>query len=258
MLARRWRPGEIRTSQEAVACDVCGRTLLRGEHTETWLAGGSRREVCELCTARARHEGWVREGARLEVPAADARGERRRSLFGRLRERGERLARARAGEGDGDGAEESGRAAGRPRPRARAPRRRRRPRRPWPKASRATSTPCPPSAEQRSRRGARDLQRLRLPAHRGRGRALARRAGRTVRPVAGGSRACAVVVSWELSWYRYEVDLGNPGAGVEQPGRATSSTSSTRTGFPTAVADEYGACIRLGASVHGLASSKPR
>ncbi|MCW3064012.1 MAG: hypothetical protein JWN32_1184, partial [Solirubrobacterales bacterium] len=60
---------DIRTSQEAVTCDVCGRTLLRGETAATYLAGGGRRAVCELCTPRALQEGWVREGAGT-VPAS--------------------------------------------------------------------------------------------------------------------------------------------------------------------------------------------
>ena len=53
----------ITTSRAAVACDVCGRTLLRGEHADAFIANGSRRMVCELCTARAANEGWIREGA---------------------------------------------------------------------------------------------------------------------------------------------------------------------------------------------------
>jgi hypothetical protein len=77
----------IRTSTSQTACDVCGRTLLRGEHSEVYLAGGTRHPVCELCTSRALHGGWVREGT---VPAYDPAGERddrRRSLLGRRRPR---------------------------------------------------------------------------------------------------------------------------------------------------------------------------
>jgi hypothetical protein len=41
----------ITTSHAVVSCDVCGRTLLRGEHADVFLHGGQRRMVCELCTA---------------------------------------------------------------------------------------------------------------------------------------------------------------------------------------------------------------
>jgi hypothetical protein len=77
----------IRTSTNQAACDVCGRTLLRGERAEIYLSGGSRRSVCELCTSRALHGGWVREGEMPEYDEASARPDRRRSLFGRLRNR---------------------------------------------------------------------------------------------------------------------------------------------------------------------------
>jgi hypothetical protein len=77
----------IRTSTTQAACDICGRTLLRGERAEIYLSGGSRRSVCELCTSRALHGGWVREGEGPEYDEASARPDRRRSLFGRLRGR---------------------------------------------------------------------------------------------------------------------------------------------------------------------------
>jgi hypothetical protein len=51
----------IVTSQPDVACDVCGRRLLRGEQPDVFLAGGRRRMVCELCAPRASAEGWMRE-----------------------------------------------------------------------------------------------------------------------------------------------------------------------------------------------------
>ena len=57
----------IRPRDTVDVCDVCGRTLLSGEHTEIYLAEGTRRQVCELCTSRAAHNGWIREGAELEV-----------------------------------------------------------------------------------------------------------------------------------------------------------------------------------------------
>src|SRR3954467_7050174 len=55
------RTRDIRTNQLDVACHVCGRTRLRGEPAEHYLTGGERRRVCDLCTARAQHEGWIRE-----------------------------------------------------------------------------------------------------------------------------------------------------------------------------------------------------
>src|SRR5947209_17736105 len=81
----------ITTGHGSVTCDVCGRSLLRGEHADIFLSGGSRRMVCDLCVARAAHEGWIREGVddSLAVsPRAD-----RRSLLGRLRHRGEGMVR---------------------------------------------------------------------------------------------------------------------------------------------------------------------
>ena len=51
-----------------------------------FLHGGQRRMVCELCTPRAAHEGWIREG--LDDARVRDRGDRRsRSLLGRLRNR---------------------------------------------------------------------------------------------------------------------------------------------------------------------------
>ena len=68
-----------------VSCDVCGRTLLRGEQADVFLAGGTRRNVCELCTQRASHEGWIREG--LDDATVRTRGHngRSRGLFSRFR-----------------------------------------------------------------------------------------------------------------------------------------------------------------------------
>ncbi|HEX5782139.1 MAG TPA: hypothetical protein VFX80_09460, partial [Solirubrobacteraceae bacterium] len=84
------RTRDIRTNQTDIACDICGRTLLRGEHAETFLAGGSRREVCDLCTARAQHEGWIRESGGDELELRHTRHDGRGSLMDRFRARRER------------------------------------------------------------------------------------------------------------------------------------------------------------------------
>ena len=80
------RSREIKTNRGEVVCDICGRTLLRGERAEPFLAGGQRRLVCELCTVRATHEGWIRESGADELSSIP-RPERGRSLLGRLRSR---------------------------------------------------------------------------------------------------------------------------------------------------------------------------
>lgn len=80
----------IVTSQPDVACDVCGRRLLRGEHPDTFLAGdGERRTVCELCAPRAAHEGWRRESDGQDLALRPARRRRGVSLLGRLRQLGD-------------------------------------------------------------------------------------------------------------------------------------------------------------------------
>jgi hypothetical protein len=76
----------IVTSHPVVACDVCGRSLLRGENPDVFLAGGQRRTVCELCVPRAAAEGWLREADNHASTARPTRGRRGGSLFGRLRQ----------------------------------------------------------------------------------------------------------------------------------------------------------------------------
>jgi len=79
---------ELRPGHEEIVCDVCGRTMLKGERAEPYLVGGGQRMlVCELCTDRAYAAGWIRESAHDELPASSRRPEPRRSLLSRLRRR---------------------------------------------------------------------------------------------------------------------------------------------------------------------------
>ncbi len=83
------------TDQPEVACDICGRRLLRGERPDRFLGHGETHSVCELCVPRAVSSGWVRT-ADDSLSGPDAGGRRRRSnaLMGLVRRR-----RDEAGEG---------------------------------------------------------------------------------------------------------------------------------------------------------------
>ena len=57
---------------DLIACDLCHRTILKGERVETFVGGGDRQQVCELCNLRALRSGWTRE-ATIERQAPDRR-----------------------------------------------------------------------------------------------------------------------------------------------------------------------------------------
>lgn len=176
-----------------MACDVCGRTLLRGEHAETYLAGGDRRSVCELCSSRALHEGWVREGSVAAYTPGETTTERR-SLLGRLRTRRENDAL------DPGAAELDSRATS-----AQAASRTREPRH---------VHAVPTSAEHKVSSA---VQAFNSSEHPRTVAGVARSLGApgvSVRPSEARPSVVNVVVSWELCWYRYEVDLSDDGPNV--------------------------------------------
>jgi hypothetical protein len=225
---------DIRTSNVQVTCDVCGRTLLRGEHAETYLAGGSRRQVCELCSARAVHEGWVREGVALERTTRSFGGERRRSLLGRLRRSGGGRGpddaspppRAGAGSGSSNGWHGGGAEPGAPEAPAQA------------RQVRAVPT----SVEQRTVSA---IERFNRSEHPRTVAGVARSLGApvvVVRPLEEHGSLMTVVVSWELCWYRYEVELSDGGAGVRLAGQGyeLAEIAVEDRVEPNAAADDYG------------------
>jgi hypothetical protein len=78
----------IEATEQYTACEVCGRTMLRGERAEPYLLPSrERRLVCELCAPRAQQEGWIREAAAPDTPAQPPRPSDRRRFFKRRRRR---------------------------------------------------------------------------------------------------------------------------------------------------------------------------
>lgn len=207
---------EIKTNRGDVTCDVCGRTLLRGERIEPFLAGGARRMVCELCTARATHEGWIMEAGADELPTRPPRPDRGRSLLGRLRQRRERidveeLAAAPEEELDPALAAEL---SDHPVVTERAPRRP--PREPdVPREPRHVRA-VPTNAELKMERA---IDVFNASQHPRTVAGIARSLGAPEVCVRTSEQEPSVVtlfVMWELSWYRYEVDLSDEAGGARR------------------------------------------
>jgi hypothetical protein len=188
--------------------------LLRGENADVFLHGGQRRMVCELCTPRAAHEGWIREG--LDDARVRDRGERRsRSLLGRLRTRLSEVPQP---------AEEA------PAPREEPVYEEAPPLEPVHEAPPPVVQPEEPVYEEApparnvhavptnaDLKIARAVELFNLSEHPRTVSGVARSLGApvvAVRPSQTEGSVVMIVVAWELSWYRYEVDLGNEAAGV--------------------------------------------
>jgi hypothetical protein len=223
---------DIRTGDAHLSCDVCGRTLLRGERAEPFLSGGARKTVCELCTSRALNEGWVREGAAPAFDGRESAGDRRRSLIARLRARRDAAIAA----ANGDAGEVQA-----------APSRQRIP---------------DPVGAVRSRSGIREPRHVRAVPTSGEQRVaaavdmfnnsehprtiagVARSLGApTVAVLPSPARASVVTVTaaWELCWYRYEVDLSDELPSVRVAGQGYELDElPPEERMPNAIADEHG------------------
>jgi len=202
---------ELRPVHDVVSCDVCGRTILKGERAEWYLApGGHRRQVCDLCAVRAQHHGWIRESGAGDLPARVPRNEPRGGVLGRLRRRRPvhqpaedeaRLAEQEAMFGAGNGTEPEEHPAEDfvpppPRPRSR------------PQSPRHVRA-VPTTAEVKVQRA---LELFNGSSHQRTVAGLARTLGQpwvSAMPDPAQASAVSVLVAWELSWYRYRVDLGD-------------------------------------------------
>jgi hypothetical protein len=221
------RTRDIRTNQSDLACDICGRTLLRGEHAETFLAGGSRREVCDLCTARAQHEGWIRESGGDELELRHTRHDGRgRSFLDRLRARRER---AREAQEEPELAPDEPDVAP-PRQVPEPPRR--------PRHVRAVPT----NADLKMQRA---LELFNTSDHTRTVGGVARSLGApavSVRPRTDRPSVVTITVMWELSWYRFEIDLSDEAGGVRRDAQGDElSELSEEEQVINAAADERGA-----------------
>jgi hypothetical protein len=213
----------IVTSHPDVACDVCGRRLLRGEQPDTFLGAGRRRVVCELCTTRAAQEGWRREseqhapGPRAKTPRGG------RSLLDRLRQTRRAAAgpestrhetpvpAAAASEIDAawmtveeEPVETEERWGGAETPK---------------EAWGGAETPEDDYADADAKRAVAVFNAGEHPRRlAGVMRALGEPAVK-VAPITGA--AVGILVAWELCWYRYEVDLGDEARGARLTAEGT-------------------------------------
>ena len=193
-------------TEDHVSCEVCHRTMLKGERAEPYLTPSrERRLVCTLCAPRAQHEGWIREAAAPEMPARPQRPDERRGLFRRRRRtggdapeapppaapEGRRPANGDAAEGDSEEAP------------LRNLIRRSRPRNP------RQVKAVPTNAQLKIGRA---LELFNGSEHPRTVAGLARTLGE---PHAGATTSSAsaaevvLTVAWELSWYQFTVDLSD-------------------------------------------------
>lgn len=234
-----------------VSCDVCGRTLLRGENADVFLHGGSRRTVCELCTSRAVHEGWIREGLDgVLAGRTNERGGAARSLLHRLRLRREQPPEEPQGfypppppsvERVGSREEYYDEPVARvepvmPESLPSAP----------PATAEAHYEPrsvyaVPTNADLKVSRA---LEVFNASPHPRTVAGVARSLGAPIvsaRPSATEGAIVTIVVGWELSWYRYEVDLGDEAAGVRVSAQGAELTDlDSADQSPNAAADARG------------------
>jgi hypothetical protein len=190
---------------ESTSCAVCGRTILKGERTRTYLTpDGEPHPVCELCRSRAEalHWVWV-EDADRQPPIREAR-RRRMSLAAWLR------GRAKQRQGEAEPAEQpastpppANGSAGQPAARGGSP----------DPAARGARVGRAGAVREPGTRLERAVARFNASEHARTVAGLTRTLGEpwvSVGAAAGSPNEIRLTVAWELSWYQWGVDIGEP------------------------------------------------
>jgi hypothetical protein len=200
--------------------------------------------VCELCTTRATHDGWRRETeAHPGRPSTD-RSQRGRSLLRKLRQLREPVQQVRAGGIDAEDPTESGATgAGIDAEWAAVDEE-------WGAPEEVAGTieyAVEPGADQTGANVERALAVFNAGEYPRRVAGVARSLGTpTVRATEFESEKVAIVVAWELCWYRYEIDSGDEtrGAWLAAEGMELEELAEEDR-IPNAVVDERGALSLL-------------
>ena len=199
--------------------------------------------MCELCTARAQHEGWIRESGGDDLALRHTRFDGRgRSFIDRLRTRRDRARDVQ----EEIVADETVPAEP---PRERRPRER--------ENEREREQPPEPVSEEMRRprhvravptnadlKMERALEVFNASDHTRTVGGVARSLGAPrcrVRPLPERPSVVSISVMWELSWYRYEVDLSDEAGGVRREGQGDElSELSEAEREANAAADDRG------------------
>ena len=219
-------------TQEYQRCEVCGRTILRGERTRLYVTpGGERVTVCPLCVSRAEALDWIPAEVAAEGISPEARRRRGgialRARLGRVAERARGAAEERrrpppeppaadraTGQPPGASPETAPQAPPEPRPK---PRRRSSGQRPAKRragggaarpAAAAPRRRVPRTPEGIVRRG---IERFNESEEVRKVAGLFRSLGEPSVSVQAKDGAALVTIAWELSWYQWEVDVGERG-----------------------------------------------
>ena len=227
----------------AASCSVCGRTILKGERTRTYLTTeGESHTVCDLCRSRAEALHWVwAEVANQQPP--DLRRRRRGSLVGWLRARAKKLAST---EQQGNGTQEApdrngsdGKPAGPEPARKRVP----------DPAARGAGVGRSGSSTESGSRHERAVARFNESSHARTVAGLTKTLGPplvSIGAAAGSPNEIRLTVAWELSWYQWGVDLGEPSRAVYEinKGHEISEIDASAQQWNAHAAD--GGTLRLG------------